>query len=271
MLHAPRATLFPDDPRFHVPPNLYHALDQHGALAPAFINSSHSAACSDYRLVDWLAVFGVVLDDIPRLQATLPVPLHDADRRTRIWRTSLGLLSFDQSRRAFRRSAAAVARMDPFWVPGGMPGNRWIHSSCTQKSDAGMRWRFLISSPVAWFAFRRNPTPPSRQCACSAAGERFFLIQHATRPRVLETSPCREESGGFMPQRISRLHKSNSSWAKKHASWAPWIWNCGQSDVRHRRKFLVLSRVLDSRAARKSLQRNCRWTICSGGRGGAPT
>ena len=42
------------------------------ASVPAFINSSHSVVFRTSVLVDWLAVFGVVLDDIPRLQATLP-------------------------------------------------------------------------------------------------------------------------------------------------------------------------------------------------------
>ena len=64
-------TLFRGDPRFHVPPNLYHALDHRG-FSPSIHQLFALSRLSDFRLVDWLAVFGVVLDDIPRLQATLP-------------------------------------------------------------------------------------------------------------------------------------------------------------------------------------------------------
>jgi transcriptional regulator with XRE-family HTH domain len=64
-------TLFRGDPRFHVPPNLYHALDHRG-FSPSIHQLFALSRISDFRLVDWLAVFGVVLDDIPRLQAALP-------------------------------------------------------------------------------------------------------------------------------------------------------------------------------------------------------
>jgi transcriptional regulator with XRE-family HTH domain len=64
-------TLFRDDPRFYVPPNLYHALD-HRSFSPSIQQLFALSRLSNYRLVNWLAVFGVLLDDIPRLQATLP-------------------------------------------------------------------------------------------------------------------------------------------------------------------------------------------------------
>ena len=64
-------SLFPDDSRFHVPPNLYHTL-QHRGFSPSVHQLLVLSRLSGYRLVDWLAIFGVVLDDIPRLQAILP-------------------------------------------------------------------------------------------------------------------------------------------------------------------------------------------------------
>jgi len=64
-------TLFRGDSRFRVPPNLYHALDHRG-FSPSIHQLFALSRLSNFRLVDWLAVFGVVLDDIPRLQATLP-------------------------------------------------------------------------------------------------------------------------------------------------------------------------------------------------------
>lgn len=63
-------TLFYDDFRFHVPANLYHALD-HRRFSPSIHQLFVLSRLSGFRLVDWLAVFGVVLDDIPRLQGSL--------------------------------------------------------------------------------------------------------------------------------------------------------------------------------------------------------
>jgi len=63
--------LFRDDARFHIPPNLFHAIEQRGfrpSIQQLFVLSRLSA----YRLADWLVVFGIFLDDIPRLQAILP-------------------------------------------------------------------------------------------------------------------------------------------------------------------------------------------------------
>ena len=74
-------TLFRGDPRFHVPPNLYHALDHRG-FSPSIHQLFALSRLSDFRLVDWLAVFGIVLDDIPRLQATLPSGTRRSSMKT---------------------------------------------------------------------------------------------------------------------------------------------------------------------------------------------
>jgi hypothetical protein len=63
--------LFRDDNRFHIPPNLYHTLQRRG-FSPSIHQLLVLSRLSGYRLVDWLSVFGLVLDDIPRFQATLP-------------------------------------------------------------------------------------------------------------------------------------------------------------------------------------------------------
>lgn len=63
--------MYPDDPRFHLPPNLYHTL-QHKGFSPSIQQLFVLSRFSGYRLVDWLSIFGVILDDLPRLQAVLP-------------------------------------------------------------------------------------------------------------------------------------------------------------------------------------------------------
>jgi hypothetical protein len=63
--------MHPGDVRFHIPPNLYHTVQQTG-FSPSIHQLLFLSRISGYRLVDWLAVFGVILDEIPRLQAALP-------------------------------------------------------------------------------------------------------------------------------------------------------------------------------------------------------
>lgn len=63
--------LFSDDARFHIPPNLFHAIEQRG-FSPSIQQLFVLSRLSAYRLADWLMVFGIFLDDIPRLQAVLP-------------------------------------------------------------------------------------------------------------------------------------------------------------------------------------------------------
>jgi hypothetical protein len=59
---------FPDDRRFFIPHNFYHDLGL-GRFSPSMHQIFTLSILSDYRIVDWLSVFGFDLDEIPRLQA----------------------------------------------------------------------------------------------------------------------------------------------------------------------------------------------------------
>jgi len=58
---------------YHLPHNFYYQLQSAG-LTPTLYQLSSLAELSNYRLADWLRVFGFCLDDISRLQAALPRP-----------------------------------------------------------------------------------------------------------------------------------------------------------------------------------------------------
>jgi hypothetical protein len=73
---------FPGNPRYHIPHNLYFQLRSAG-LSPTLHQLFALSQLSSYRLADWLAVFGFGLDEIPRLQASLP------RRRTTLLDTNL--------------------------------------------------------------------------------------------------------------------------------------------------------------------------------------
>lgn len=63
--------LFPNDPSYHIPHNLYFDLRSKG-FAPSIHQLVALSALSGYALSDWLSVFGFHLDDISRLQIKLP-------------------------------------------------------------------------------------------------------------------------------------------------------------------------------------------------------
>ncbi len=63
--------MFPDEPSYHIPHNLYFDLRNEG-FTPSIHQLVALSALSGYRLADWLGVFGFHLDQISRLQISLP-------------------------------------------------------------------------------------------------------------------------------------------------------------------------------------------------------
>jgi len=56
---------FPRDRRHHIPHNLYHSM-RRGGFSPSIRQLFTLSVLSNYRLVDWLTVFGFDLDSLPR-------------------------------------------------------------------------------------------------------------------------------------------------------------------------------------------------------------
>jgi hypothetical protein len=63
--------LFPGDPRYHISLNFYYDL-QATALSPGIHQLLALSRITNYKLTDWLAVFGFRLDDIPHCEVILP-------------------------------------------------------------------------------------------------------------------------------------------------------------------------------------------------------
>ena len=153
-------SLFPDDNRFHIPPNLYHTI-QHRGFSPSIHRLLALSRLSGYRLVDWLAIFGVVLDDIPRLQAILPArytTLIDEN----VYDDQSWILSFEPSRKdllpvrcvPWANGCASARRVG---IPPGSTNRN--PSSCTRRSDIAMPGHFLYSFREASSASRSRPPP----------------------------------------------------------------------------------------------------------------
>jgi len=65
------AEIFGQSSPFFIPQGLYHELAI-GTLSPNIHQMAAFSQISNYRLCDWLAIFGFRLDDIPRLQLLCP-------------------------------------------------------------------------------------------------------------------------------------------------------------------------------------------------------
>jgi hypothetical protein len=65
------AEMFGQSSPYFIPQGLYHELSI-GTLSPNIHQLAAFSQISNYRLCDWLAIFGFRLDDIPRLQLQIP-------------------------------------------------------------------------------------------------------------------------------------------------------------------------------------------------------
>ena len=84
MHHASQrsAALFGRSSPYYLPHNLYYDLS-HGSFSPSLFQLSALSQISNYRLRDWLQVFGFDIEAIPRLQIELP------SKRTALLESSL--------------------------------------------------------------------------------------------------------------------------------------------------------------------------------------
>lgn len=167
---------YPDDPAFHIPHNLYYDLRAEG-FSPKIQQIIALSAISQYRLTDWLAVFGFRLDEIPRLQATLP-----AERTTLIDSTVYDIGAWVEW---FREKHALnppspIAPLAQLLVPGAF---RRANSLLLQRPSA------FLYAKIGWqdaFAFPellpgsvvRADTRVAKKLDRAATPKRLFLIEH---------------------------------------------------------------------------------------------
>jgi hypothetical protein len=82
-------SLVPGGPLRHIPHNFYSSL-RNRLFSPSLYQVLALSTLSGYRLVDWLTVFGFSLDDVPRLQASLPA-LRTVELDTRVYQTGASI------------------------------------------------------------------------------------------------------------------------------------------------------------------------------------
>ena len=172
-------SMHPGDVRFHVPPNLYHSLQQ-TSFSPSIHQLFFLSRVSGYRLVDWLAVFGVILDDIPRLQAALPARyttlIDDNVYDDQSW-----VLAFEPTSRQYPEgSLRPLGERFRVGVPRRHAIARQASRSACLYAKIGCRDAFafpeLLPGSIVRIAKWPTADPYSRIAGRHGA---FFLVEHA--------------------------------------------------------------------------------------------
>jgi len=78
-------SLVPGGPLGHIPHNFYSSLRKR-LFSPSLYQVLALSTLSGYRFIDWLTVFGFSLDDVPRLQASLPA-LRTVELDSRVYQS----------------------------------------------------------------------------------------------------------------------------------------------------------------------------------------
>jgi transcriptional regulator with XRE-family HTH domain len=115
----------------HVPHNLYDAMRKR-RFSPSIYQVASLSIRSRYRLIDWLKLFGLSLDDSPRLQALLPT-LRTVELDARIYDPSARVPWF--------RDVAPPSFSAPL-----VPLSRWLASAQPRRAES--------LAPVTNIAFR---------------------------------------------------------------------------------------------------------------------
>jgi len=172
--------LFPANAHFHIPPNLYHILDHRG-FSPSIHQVFVLSRLSNYRLLDWLAIFGLVLDDIPRLQATLPArytTLIDEN----VYDDQTWVLSFE---RIARRLPPGSLRPLAEWLRLGPPhrladkDRRTASSFLYAKIGCHDALAFPDLLPGSIVRIAKHDAPASRELVTGRDGP-LYLVEHST-------------------------------------------------------------------------------------------
>jgi len=171
--------MYPGDKRFHIPPNLYYVLAQKG-FSPSLHQLLVLSRLTGYRLVDWLAVFGVALDDIPRLQASLPSPyttLIDAN----VYDDQSWFFSFEQTHAGLPPESLRPLRE---WARLGAPRRQ-----TDGRKEAGALFLYAKIGGQDDFAYPDllpgsivriiRPDAPSFRNFSMHRNGAFFLVEHA--------------------------------------------------------------------------------------------
>ena len=173
------AALFGRSSPNFLPHNLYYDL-RHGAFLPSIYQVFALSRISGYRLSDWLRVFGIDLEDVPRLQVVIP--------RKRTILVDASLTDSEAHVEWFRnrhsdRSAPAVAPLVQLLESAGSRRIGSIPRADTQgflyvKVGAEDAFAFPELLPGSVVRINTKIVPESLPAENGPISERIFLLEH---------------------------------------------------------------------------------------------
>ncbi len=174
------ANLFGRPSAFFVPHNLYHALRDEG-FTPSIFQIYALSHISGYRLADWLRVFGIDLEDIPRLQLVLSrkrtILIDSSLTDTEEWVTWFRSRATEHRQQGIAPLALLVESIGPQKIatlPGA--GNSGFLYAKIGTDDA---LAFPDLLPGSIVRIDRQYTMDSASAGHGAVSHRIFLLKHS--------------------------------------------------------------------------------------------
>jgi len=200
-------SLSPDNRLHHIPHNFYSAF-QNRKFSPSIFQVWALSVLSGYRLVDWLAVFGFALDDVPRLQASLPA-MRTVELDANVYRTPVSIPWFHDLK-------------EPDLSASLVPLSQWLAPSAPRILDSvslggNSPYRYLKIGSEDAFAF-----PELLPGSIVRVESRFNPVQQIT----VGDPPARnlylvEHGGGLICSRLYRPDSTKVVLCSRHLPYAP--------------------------------------------------
>lgn len=179
----------------HIPHNFYSAL-RNRLFSPSIYQVFALSLLSGYRFVDWLAVFGFSLDDVPRFQAFFPA-VRTVELDANLYESGASIPWFYDIR-------------EPDFLAPLTPLSRWLASSTPRRFDslsrvASAKYRYFKIGSQDAFAFpellqgsiirvNRLRGAFDRTPIGKTPARRLFLVEHSngmTCSRMCRPTPNR--------------------------------------------------------------------------------
>ncbi len=188
-----RASRTPENRFAHIPHSFYSSLRKR-SFSPSLYQLHSLSKLSGYRLIDWLALFGISLDDVSRFQASFSSP-KTVELDATIYRPSVPIpWLYDLKEADFTVPLAPLSQ----WVQVGPP--RRIDSLASRAKN---RFRYVKIGSHDALAFpdllpgsvarvRNDPSVLERAPAGKSLARTLFLVRHSrgiTCSCVLRSEP----------------------------------------------------------------------------------
>src|SRR6476660_2491887 len=171
-------SLAPGSALQQIPHNLYSLLRKR-QFSPSLYQLFSLSTLTGYRLVDWLAVFGFSLDDIPRFQVTFPA-LRTVALDARVYQPGRSIPWFSELQAPdFSSPLVPLSR----WL--ALTASRTFHSvphgvdSVRRYVKIGSQDAFAFPDLLPGSIVRINLSSSKRLVRGSTRAKRLFLVEHS--------------------------------------------------------------------------------------------